>query len=215
MRACAHSEDANAWQEFVRRLKRPIAAAVVRVGRRRGPVPPHMADDLVQETFLKICRQQPLMSGELRVENEATISAWVKVVATNVAMDHFKAMRSQKRGSGSAAAEWDDELAALACDDGSTLEHRVLLQQLDALLCEENLGTNHERDRAIFWLYYRQGFSARDIAADPRFGLTAKGVESTIARVTRVARERMGGNWSRRGSRTTRTGPAYLRPAEA
>jgi RNA polymerase sigma-70 factor (ECF subfamily) len=41
-----------------------------------------------------------------------------------------------------------------------------------------------ERDRALFWLYYRQGFTAEEIAGMTAIGLTAKGVESALRRVT-------------------------------
>jgi RNA polymerase sigma-70 factor (ECF subfamily) len=41
-----------------------------------------------------------------------------------------------------------------------------------------------ERDRALFWLYYRQGYTAEEIARLPSAGLTAKGVESALRRVT-------------------------------
>jgi len=41
-----------------------------------------------------------------------------------------------------------------------------------------------DRDRALFWLYYRQGLTAGEIAALPSAGLTAKGVESALRRVT-------------------------------
>jgi DNA-directed RNA polymerase specialized sigma24 family protein len=46
-----------------------------------------------------------------------------------------------------------------------------------------------ERDRALFWLYYLQGFTAEEIARLPVAGLTAKGVESALRRVTRWLRE--------------------------
>jgi RNA polymerase sigma-70 factor (ECF subfamily) len=41
-----------------------------------------------------------------------------------------------------------------------------------------------ERDRALFWLYYRQGFTAEEIGRLTAIGLTAKGVESALRRVT-------------------------------
>ena len=40
------------------------------------------------------------------------------------------------------------------------------------------------RDRLIFWMYYRQGFTAKAIAAIPSISLTVKGVEGVIQRLT-------------------------------
>ena len=48
-----------------------------------------------------------------------------------------------------------------------------------------------ERDQKIFWLYYRLGFSAKQIAEFPTFQLTAKGVESTLHRLTVLVRARV------------------------
>jgi RNA polymerase sigma-70 factor (ECF subfamily) len=50
---------------------------------------------------------------------------------------------------------------------------------------------NQERDRTVFWLYYQQGFSAKAIAALPSIGLSEKGVESAILRLTREVRNRL------------------------
>ena len=45
-----------------------------------------------------------------------------------------------------------------------------------------------ERDRAIFWLYYRQGLTAEEIAGLPAVTLSAKGVESVLRRVAQWLR---------------------------
>jgi len=62
--------------------------------------------------------------------------------------------------------------------------HRsVLLAQLDQKLRSAPKAVA-ERDRALFWLYYMQGFTAEEIARLTATGLTAKGVESALRRVT-------------------------------
>jgi RNA polymerase sigma-70 factor (ECF subfamily) len=48
-----------------------------------------------------------------------------------------------------------------------------------------------ERDRALFWLYYRQGFTAEEIAGLSATGLTPKGVESALRRVATWLRGEM------------------------
>ena len=66
----------------------------------------------------------------------------------------------------------------------STIEQSILLRELDQHLA--SAGT--DRDRTIFWLYYRQGYTAKDIASMPGLGLTQKGVESCIYRLTQALR---------------------------
>jgi RNA polymerase sigma-70 factor, ECF subfamily len=64
----------------------------------------------------------------------------------------------------------------------------LLIQQIDACLLTVASGPNSVRDRRIFWLYYRVGLAASAIAALPTIGLSTKGVESTLLRLTRQIR---------------------------
>lgn len=80
----------------------------------------------------------------------------------------------------------------MASDTAKNSERGILLRELDALLCRLlAAGPQLERDRRIFWLYYRVGLAASAIAALPSTGLTTKGVESTILRLTRLLRQEM------------------------
>ena len=45
-----------------------------------------------------------------------------------------------------------------------------------------------ERDRRIFWLYYRAGLKPAVIARMPGIGLSVKGVESAVFRLTKLVR---------------------------
>jgi hypothetical protein len=47
---------------------------------------------------------------------------------------------------------------------------------------------------AIFWFFYEQGYTAKEISLLPNVGLTVKGVEAVILRLTRYVRERLEGN---------------------
>jgi hypothetical protein len=44
---------------------------------------------------------------------------------------------------------------------------------------------------AIFWFFYEQGYTAKEIAMLPNIGLTVKGVEAVLLRLGRYLR----GNW--------------------
>ncbi|HEU4434467.1 MAG TPA: hypothetical protein VFR51_13875, partial [Pyrinomonadaceae bacterium] len=71
------------------------------------------------------------------------------------------------------------------------MEREILLREIDAHLNASLSGGTADRDRTIFWLYYRQGFTTKAIALLPAIGLTIKGVESTIFRLTKLVRRRM------------------------
>ena len=72
----------------------------------------------------------------------------------------------------------------------TSLDRNLLIEEITACL-NTVVAPSSPRDQRIFWLYYRAGLSARAIAALPAIGLTIKGVESTLQRLTRQVKERM------------------------
>jgi RNA polymerase sigma-70 factor (ECF subfamily) len=180
VRACLHTGSEAAWTAFVRRFQPLIASAVSRVVRRYGVPSPALVDDLCQETYLRLCKDNCRSLREFESNHDEAIFGYLKVIATSVALDHFRARASQKRR----AEVEDDGTYVEASVSASSIEHSTLLQQLERQLAARET----ERDRTIFWLYYRQGYTARDIAAMPQLGLTQKGVESCIYRLTQSLR---------------------------
>ena len=53
--ACAGPKDEAAWVEFIRRFHVVIAAAVLRTARGWGEPSRSQLDDLIQDTYLKLC----------------------------------------------------------------------------------------------------------------------------------------------------------------
>ncbi len=196
IRACARSGDAAAWEEFIRRFHRLIAGVVLRTAWRWGENSRNVLDDLVQEVYLKLCAGHCRLLAELDLRHPAALLGYLKVITTNVVHDHFKSLHAEKRGAGEAAEELDAlDLPAgnQAAGGPVALEREVLLREIDACLCALDSGATQERDRTIFWLHYRQGMSARAIAALPSIGLSIKGVESTLLRLTRLVRSELAG----------------------
>jgi RNA polymerase sigma-70 factor (ECF subfamily) len=76
-------------------------------------------------------------------------------------------------------------------DEAARMQQSALLEQLDQKL-RAAPDAIPERDRALFWLYYRQGYTAEEIARLSATGLTAKGVESALRRVTVWLRAEVG-----------------------
>jgi DNA-directed RNA polymerase specialized sigma24 family protein len=69
------------------------------------------------------------------------------------------------------------------------LDRAVLVRQVEHALA----GVASARDRQVFWLYYRVGLTAKDIARFASLGLGPKGVESAVDRMTRALREKFRG----------------------
>lgn len=194
VRACAESIDGDAWEGFVSRFHRPICLSIIRTAAHWGAVPQQVVDDLAQDTYLKLCADRCRLLRAFAVEHPEAIQGYVKSIAVNVAHDYFKSLHSQKRGSGAIAQLNEDidekaEIGQFGAQD--TMEREILLREIGDCLKVSCPGPDHERDCNIFWLYYRQGLSAKAIAAIPFVGLTPKGVESAILRLTRLVRERL------------------------
>jgi len=68
------------------------------------------------------------------------------------------------------------------------MERQLQLRQIDEALARVASGPYQRRNRMIFFLYYRQGLTASEIAALPSLHLTTKGVESIISRMAHMIR---------------------------
>jgi RNA polymerase sigma-70 factor (ECF subfamily) len=217
IRSCAELNDGAAWDEFVSRFHRAISLSIIRIAYQWGHAPQQVVDDLVQETYFKLCSDRCRLLLEFAAQHPEVIPGYVKTIAVNVGHDYFKALHSQKRGCGEIEQPIEDiEPKAPGSDLGGqeAIERAVLLKQINLCLEACSEGPDQERDRLVFWLYYRQGMSAKAISALPTVGLTAKGVESAILRPTRRIREQVVAFQSQRRTDPPR-GEKGFRPAES
>ncbi len=181
VRECLDSNAEAAWTLFVARFQPLIAASVARVVRRYQVPAAALVDDLTQETYLRLCKDNCRALRNFNARHDEAIFGYIKVIATTVTLDHFRARSAQKRKNEISEPEAPVEAAV----SPSGIEKSALFQQIDSRLA----ATESERDRAIFWLYYRQGYTTKDIAAIRDLGLSEKGVESCIYRLTQSLRE--------------------------
>jgi RNA polymerase sigma-70 factor (ECF subfamily) len=194
VRRCAASSSVEAWEEFIRRFHRLIASVVLRTTARFGDSSRQTVDDLVQETYLKLCADKFRILRNFEEQHPDAFLGYIKVLAANVVRDHFKASYSKKRGANQ-VDNIKDEFVPAAGEDSigspQSIERAVLILEIKHHLASCVAGPDQERNCNIFWLYYRSGLSARAIAELPGIGLTTKGVESIIMRITRELRQRM------------------------
>jgi RNA polymerase sigma-70 factor, ECF subfamily len=194
VRACADSSDKDVWEEFIRRFHRVIATTVLRTAQLGSPNPSSLIDDLVQETYLKLCADDCRLLRTFRSRTPGSIFGYIKVVTTNVVRDHLKSLRSQKRGLQQSIEGFDpDTAAAASTTTGSAreIEQEILLKQIEVMICSLSPPSERDRNRTIFGLYYRQGLTANAIAGIPSIGLNTKGVESVIFRLTQQVRKEL------------------------
>jgi RNA polymerase sigma-70 factor, ECF subfamily len=182
IRVCAEAKIPEAWDEFVRRFEKVIRVAVWRVAQRHGKSNSALIQDLVQDTFTKVCDNDCRLLRDFKSSHEDAFFGMIGIIAANTARDYFRKRNSDKRGSGQENIELD-EASALSVKSSSVsddMERRILLQEIDQILREI---CSEERNREIFWLHYRQGLTVTHIAKIAHYGLTAKAVENILYRL--------------------------------
>ncbi len=182
-KACARSADAAEWGEFLRRCAPIVAMVAGRITRMwAGTATPSIVDEIVQEVFLKLCEQERRILREFKPQGDDSFLALLRVITGSVANDHFRRQRSEKRGGKVVTMAIDEEIAPPSAREQGSMQKAVLFAEMDRILLSAT-GPSAQRDRTIFWMYYRQGLTADEIAALPGTELSAKGVESALRRV--------------------------------
>lgn len=193
VRACSEIGSQAVWEEFVRRFHRLIVATVWRTAQQWGNVTDVVLEDIVQEVYLKICAHDYRILRQFVPRSDDSIYSYLKVITANVTRDHMKALRSSKRwGEEQLSADGQVPPNGMASSNSPDQTDRdILIREVDTALKRLNAGPQAERDRIVFWLYYRQGLTSKAIASMPSIGLSSKGVESLISRLTRLLRREL------------------------
>lgn len=181
---CLRNEDERHWQEFVRRTQPLIAKVIINTLRRWRDPAPSLVDDLVQDTFLKLFTNDRKALRNIRNEHENTIFGFLRVVASNVTCDHYRQTKNIVP-----EVELDDLVVPPSPDGFDRIQFVRLHDKIDQCLQGLSSTETYDRDLTIFWLYYEQGYSAREISEMPSIGLTIKGVEAVVLRLTRFIKE--------------------------
>ncbi|SRR6266404_3605716 len=191
---CAGACDDDAWEEFVSRVGKPISLIVLRKASRWGDTSRAVVEDLVQATYVKLwedsCRH--LRDFAIKYPDAIAILRYIKKTAANVTHDHFRQGHTQKSGGDKPVVSTVDPEAGKQVDGSQEkIDLEVLLKEIDEHLKRCLTGPDKKRDRTIFWLYFRQGMSTKEIASLPTIGLTDKGIGSVIERLKHCAREQI------------------------
>ncbi len=193
-RLCAVRGGSEEWLEFVQRFTRPIALSAYRVARLWGDSSATVVDDIVQDVFLKFCEDDNKILRDFDPRHPDSFLAFAKVVAAATANDYFRKRYSAKRGGGTGEDPLNDmhsERFPGSRQSAEWMERNLLLLEIDRLLKTSGQTATGTRDRTVFWLYYQQGMTAGAIAALPGIGLSVKGVESALHRMTALIRSHL------------------------
>ena len=191
---CAGPSDNEAWEEFVSRVGTPISLTVMRTASLWGEPSRSLVEDLVQITYLKLWEDGCRHLRDFAIQNPEAILGYIKKTAANATHDYFKHHCSQSSGGANthlSTADVDPEAGQETLGSQQQIDYTLFLQEIDVYLRHGLTGPDAERDRMIFWLYFRQGMSTKEIASLPTVGLTAKGVSSVLERLKRSIRQQL------------------------
>jgi RNA polymerase sigma-70 factor (ECF subfamily) len=190
-RRCATSNSAEDWEELVRLLTPEIALAAHRVCSLWGEASYSTVKEITQEVFLKLCEDDRRVLREFEDRGNHSFLKLLRKITASVATDFMRHNRAEKRGGNVQMIALEPRMITdQVWDDGATeaVEWPTLIAQLDGILRFHRESVSM-RDRRLFWLYFRQGLTAEAIARIPSIGLTSKGVESALIRLTRLLRK--------------------------
>jgi RNA polymerase sigma-70 factor (ECF subfamily) len=181
---CLRSEEQALWEKFVHRTQPLIANVIINTLRRWRDPNPALVDDLIQETYLKLFANDRKYLRGIKNEHENAIFGYMRVAASNTTRDHFR-----QRGNKVPEVELTDQVAPPSSDGLARADFTRLKEEIQA--CLEGLAASetYTRDIVIFWLYYEQGYTAREISFLPNLALTVKGVEAVLLRLTRFLKD--------------------------
>ena len=194
---CAGPRDDEAWEEFLSRVGKPIRLIVTRTASLWGEHSRAVVEDLVQVTYLKLWEGGRVLLKEFAVQRPEAIVGYLKRTAANATHDYFKHDHSQLSGGSTphvSTSDLDPEAGEDIDGSEEKIAWHIFLNEIDEHLKRCLTGPDQERDRMIFWLYFRQGMSAKEIASLPTIGLGAKGVGSVIERLKHSIREQILGS---------------------
>lgn len=181
---CLGSEDEELWHKFVRRTQPLIANVIINTLRRWREPSPSLVDDLIQETYLKLFANDRKALRGIRNEHENAIFGYLKVAASNTTVDYFRQPKNKVP-----ELELTDPVVPPLPDGFDRIEFGQLKDKIQARLESLSSSDTCRRDQMIFWLYYEQGYTAKEISLLPNLDLSVKGVESTLLRLVRFVKE--------------------------
>ena len=155
-RLCADGGNTQAWDEFLRRSYPFVMTIVQRTAQRYTRADRDLCDDLTQLVYLKFACQL----HEFKPTHEGATLAFFNVLTRNLVHDYFRRRDFVRRSQ--------TPLRELPTAGGSTIPELMQVRDIE---------------RQIFWLYYRHGFTAKQIAALPALGLTIEDVEEILRRL--------------------------------
>lgn len=175
------TKDQDAWEEFWHRVCSTVRGRCARMLNRCGN---DVLDDLEQKVIIKLIEKDYRALQDFEWRGEASIFKYLKVVSASVAIDYI-------RENGGEILLDPEDLELVIDTHASHLpnaEQERLLAEIEE--CLRSFAS--EKEIQIFLLFYRWGFTAKQIATLPTINLPVRKVENILQGLVRKVRNKLG-----------------------
>lgn len=172
--ARARGGDPEAFRELVEQHSRAVFRVAYRITGRAED-----AEDVVQETFLRVYRQLD------RFESRANFGTWLYRIAANCAVD---LLRARPRREMNEEAETLERLSEHSADSPASPERAMLGRQISDRV-RQALDKLTEMERAAFTLRHFEGLSIEEIGR--ALGLRTNATKHSIFRAVKKMRHEL------------------------
>src|SRR5258708_29467278 len=121
-----------------------IALVVTRSVRRRVTPSHALVDDLVHDTYLKLMANDLRALRDFDFQHENAVFGFLKTVASNVVMDYFRNIESQKRSSGQQDASLEEAAIFVPASRNTVqkVDREIMIHEIDEALKTQTSATN-------------------------------------------------------------------------
>jgi len=200
--------DDQLWNEFLSRFRSRVRLSVLRCfqteaerspGLDAGP-PQEVVDDLTQEVFVRLLDSDRRALSRFQGRTEQSAYTYLSAIAVNLVRDHFKTLRAHKTPKASASLSsvvredgpsYSESLVSGGIGPERSVASSELRDEIRAVVDELSpRGSTSARDRLVFQLFFIEGLTVDEIAADRSIRLSSSGVEKCIRRIRKALKSR-------------------------
>ncbi|MEW6735680.1 MAG: sigma-70 family RNA polymerase sigma factor [Acidobacteriota bacterium] len=185
-----------AWQEFIRRFDKLLLKTIYSTYRRymgqRSPAPEDVSD-MVQQVFVKITEHDYRVLRTLKFHKKDSLRLYLYVIAISTVLDCLRNSPAQSISHSLNEPYYQGEkvlpVSELLYYAGRNPEEeyldKELLERVLAVVERESDQESRNRNRDIFLMAYRDGYTRSEIA-EKTVGITRAGINSFLHRVNKV-----------------------------
>jgi len=189
LRQCGEKlADRRLWEIFGMRFHRLIFVYLLRSLRHHSKHDDvqELVADLAQEVYVRLVRANGSMLRGFRGENDYSVAAFLARVCVSVVSDHFRQQEGTFRQAQNVISLEEARDAMRRSDEHQDeLNISAILSWIDIqrVIESDPDQKNAQRNVLIFKLFYIDGLTAQEIAANPGFNLTESGVQGVLLRL--------------------------------